>query len=186
MFCSRMSDTRRLRHTQLAPRNPIKTSALSILDTLRIREDGQGVHISMADCFAAHLGLRLRPDETRRCLRRRLKACSPAWNDVEKTWTLAAGSAQQVEVALQKAMDALAWIAFRPLTPKSVCQALHINAQERLRWTRDGRLPSKGQVSVKRAHALQIPTYDVHLVARIAAAPDILEEWRRQDTLADP
>jgi hypothetical protein len=61
--------------------------------------------------------------------------------------------------------------------------ALNITKRERLRWTKDGRLPRSGAVLVKRAHVVAVPTYAVSLVEELMALPAILAIWRDQDAL---
>tara|TARA_B100001057_G_scaffold93036_1_gene89386 strand:- start:1397 stop:1606 length:210 start_codon:yes stop_codon:yes gene_type:complete len=45
---------------------------------------------------------------------------------------------------LEESAEILDAIATRALTPKEICKALEISNQERLRWTKDGRLKTSG------------------------------------------
>src|SRR5580700_6776554 len=68
-------------------------------------------------------------------------------------------STDLIEGKLDDLAEALARIAWRPLTPRLVAAALGISGQERARWTKDGRLPQSGQVLVRRGPLLSVPTY---------------------------
>jgi hypothetical protein len=89
-----------------------------------------------------------------------------------------------IERKLGALADALARIAWRPLTPRLVGAALGISGQERLRWTKDGRLPRSGQVAARRGNPLSVPTYSVEAIEKLARHPGIVTAWREQDTAA--
>ena len=73
-------------------------------------------------------------------------------------------------------------ILFAPLTPKAVDRALGITTRERLRWYKDGRLPTRGRALAGRGkHQIQIPLFAFEDVARLAAEPQIIEGWRSDD-----
>jgi hypothetical protein len=90
-------------------------------------------------------------------------------------------SADLIESKLGNLAEALARIAWRPLTPRLVAAALGISGQERSRWTKDGRLPHSGQVVARRGSLLSIPTYSVEAVENLVAHPEILTAWREHD-----
>jgi hypothetical protein len=148
-----------------------------------LREDELGLAIAFERCFAAYVGLRIRREEARRCLKQAFANCSPDWD--EAGWTLTVSTAQgaTAQLVLPCLVEVLAEIASRPLTPRLLVAALNITKRERLRWTKDGRLPRSGAVLVKRAHVVAVPTYAVSLVEELIARPDILAAWRDQDAL---
>ena len=143
------------------------------------RADGDRLHVSFAQCFKAHLGLRLRADEAQRCIRRIFAACSCSWNP--KLLELNCENWSLIEGKLSELAAALTIIACRPLTPRLVAAALGISGQERARWTKDGRLPHSGQVVVRRGSPLSIPTYSVEAIQNLAAHPEIVIAWRKRD-----
>jgi hypothetical protein len=109
----------------------------------------------------------------------------PTHLPVEAGWTLRVSTAQKAAArfVLWRVAEVLAEIASRPLTPRLLVTALNITTKERLRWTKDGRLPRSGAVLVKRAHVVAVPTYAVSLVEELIARPDIIAAWRDQDAL---
>jgi len=80
--------------------------------------------------------------------------------------------------------DALAEIAWRPLTPRLVGAVLGISCQERARWTKDGRLPHSGHVVDRRGNPVSIPTYSVEVIEKLAGHPEIVTAWGEQDAAA--
>jgi hypothetical protein len=75
----------------------------------------------------------------------------------------------------------LARIAWRPLTPRLVAEVLKISGQERVRWTKDGRLPTSGRELVQQRQLIAVPIYAVELIASLAAQPETLTAWRLRD-----
>lgn len=69
-----------------------------------------------------------------------------------------------------------------PLTPEDVDRVLAITARERLRWYKDGRLPTCGRGVVgKGNHQVGFPLFPVDAITRLAAAPEIIASWRADD-----
>lgn len=67
-----------------------------------------------------------------------------------------------------------------PMRPLEVEQALGITARERLKWTKDGRLPTDGTDSFRKGGVTI--TFSLHPFASIAAInPGTVEKWRRED-----
>jgi hypothetical protein len=145
-----------------------------------LRADTDGLHISVGRCFDMHLGLRLRADEVQRCIYRVFGRGS-RWDPQLKELTCAAAPSPEVESRLDSLAEALARIAWRPLTPRLVAAALGISAQERVRWTKDGRLPRSGQAFARRGALLSVPTYAVALIEDLAAHPEKVAAWREQE-----
>ena len=107
-------------------------------------------------------------------MRRVLAGCSCSWSreTLELRFTPGASS-DLIESKLGSPAEALARIAWRPLTPRLVATALAISGQERVRWTKDGRLPHSGQAVARRGSLLSIPTYSVEAIENLAAHPEI-------------
>ncbi len=84
---------------------------------------------------------------------------------------------------IERCACALVLPASRPLTPRLVLSALPISAQERLRWTKDGRLLQAGAVTIRRAHSISVATYAVETISELAEDPSIIALWREQDAL---
>jgi hypothetical protein len=163
-------------------RSVLSTPAKTLLTTMDLREDAHGLKIMFGRCFEAHFGLRLRDGESRRCLTRASADHLAAWNEVDQELMIPfehAASARSVLVP--RLAEALPEIARRPLTPRLLLTALNITTRERLRWTKDGRLPLAGRVQVRRGAVFSVPTYAVSFVERLAGCPDILSTWRDQD-----
>lgn len=85
---------------------------------------------------------------------------------------------------LQRLAHELAVIALRPLTPKQLLALAPISNRERLRWTKDGRLPPSGSILIRRGHLVAVPTYGISTVERILNEPSIIEQWRADDEAA--
>ncbi len=140
------------------------------------------MHISFAECFENHLGLHRRAEEAYRCIQRILQGRFSGWSRETLELTFVPGiSASSIANSLGEVADALARIAWRPLTPRLVAPALGISGQERARRTKDGRLPQSGQDLVRRRGLLAVPTYAVRLVEELAAHPEVLAAWRDRD-----
>jgi len=145
-----------------------------------LRADSDGLYISLGPCFGMHLGLRLRADEAQRCIYRVFDRGS-RWDPQLRELTCATDTSPEVESKLDSLAEALTRIAWRPLTPRFVAAALGISAQERVRWTKDGRLPPSGQAFARRGALLSVPTYAVTLIEELAAHPETVAAWREQD-----
>jgi hypothetical protein len=146
--------------------------------------DGEHLRLSFGPCFDAHLGLRLRHDEAERCVRRVFTADFGNWNPKLLELTYVPEASDLIEGKLGDLADALAMIAWRPLTPRLVGAVLGISGQERARWTKDGRLPHSGQVAARRGNPISVPTYSVELIEKLAGHPEIVSAWREQDIAA--
>jgi len=90
-------------------------------------------------------------------------------------------ASDQIEGKLSEVAEALARVAWRPLTPRLVAEALGISGQERARWTKDGRLRHSGQAAVRRGNSPSTPTYSVGVIQNLVVYPEIVTAWREQD-----
>ncbi len=69
-----------------------------------------------------------------------------------------------------------------PISPRTIEKVLNISADERRRWTKDGRLPSADRQTIDRGgYPFSISTYPPQLVAELEANPHIIAEWRQRD-----
>jgi hypothetical protein len=151
--------------------------------TVDLREDELGLAVAFERCFAAYMGLRVRREDARRYLNQAFADCSPDWGEAGFALTIPTTQGAAARLVLPRVAEVLAEIASRPLTPRLPVTALYITTKERLRWTKDGRLPRSGAVLVKRVHVVAVPTYAVSLVEELIARPEILAAWRDQDAL---
>lgn len=76
----------------------------------------------------------------------------------------------------------LAVFVQEPLYPRVVEEALAISPQERLRWTKDGRLVSTEGGEFRRGkRAFRVARYPVAGIAALAASPATIAAWRQSD-----
>lgn len=88
--------------------------------------------------------------------------------------------------ALLAAIDAeVAAFKSERIHPKVVEEILAISAQERLRWTKNGRLPTSGYTSFQNGtKSIFLMLYPAAAIALFARAPEQIEAWRRADAAA--
>jgi hypothetical protein len=72
-------------------------------------------------------------------------------------------------------------IAQRPYTAEEVRERLGITNQERLRWTKEGRLRRGGNEIIDRGQKIAVTTYEVASIDALALAPETIELWRLDD-----
>jgi hypothetical protein len=71
------------------------------------------------------------------------------------------------------------------LIPKIVEDVLGISAKERRRWTKDGRLPKSGTGQFKKGRQVfQFYLHPAEEIAKLAANPKIIADWRKADSQA--
>jgi hypothetical protein len=162
-------------------RRPPPARADTLLATVDLRQHELGLTLAFERCFPAYVGLRIRREEARRCLNQAFADCSQDWDETGFALMIPITQVAAARSVFPRLAEALAEIASRPLTPCLLVAALNVTKRERLRWTKDGRLPRSGAVLVKRAVA--VLTYAVSLVEELMAQPDILAIWRDQDAL---
>lgn len=72
-----------------------------------------------------------------------------------------------------------------PLTAKMAEEILGITSRERVRWSKDGRLPNAGKASFRRGqNRINLFTYSPTAIAELVADPEIIENWRTMDQTA--
>jgi hypothetical protein len=82
---------------------------------------------------------------------------------------------------IERLDDRVGEIMSRPLHPKLLQSLLGISSQERLRWTKDGRLPRSRNINFRRGSVVSIASYPIDVVLEISNNPSIIEGWRRCD-----
>lgn len=89
-----------------------------------------------------------------------------------------------VRVVLDHLDTRLAAILEAPLPAKLVDGLLRITPKERRRWWKDGRLPPCGyRTSTRSSARFNLPVFAVELIESLRKNPQIIEQWRREDTL---
>jgi hypothetical protein len=159
---------------------------------LRIVATHEAVHLTFEPGFPVTLGLAVRAREARR----RFKACLRALgisvraNGTGGITACVSGAdladTRKVIEELDAVLDAF---ARGGLTPRMVEHVLGISSRERIRWTKDGRLPKSGSASFRRGpNVIHFPLHPAHKIARLATDPSIVAAWRdadREDADAD-
>ncbi|MGO3934928.1 hypothetical protein [Rhodopseudomonas pseudopalustris] len=86
--------------------------------------------------------------------------------------------------ALLAAIDAeIAAFKSERIHAKVVEEILAISAQERLRWTKNGRLPTSGHTSFQNGKkSIFLVLYPAAAIASLARSPEQVEAWRQADT----
>ena len=152
---------------------------------IRIDRDAGGeLRLDFRRAFQERLGLSLRAGGSKRRIFASLKGLADrVW--IDDGLVLAVSNIKCNEHHLvETSANALMLPATRPLTPRQVLKVLPIKPRERLRWTKDGRMPQSGSVQIRRAHIISVPTYAVDTIAALVANPSILERWRAEDVEA--
>ncbi len=128
--------------------------------------------------------LRLRRKQARLALRKHLSGQERVrWikNAIVISFDNAEGK-QGIARRLEESADILDAIATRALTPKEICKALENSNQERLRWTKDGRLKTSGTLTFAAGRRVTVPTYSARWVADLLKNNRMIDGWRKQDT----
>jgi len=145
---------------------------------LDVMNEADGWRVTAGRAFAAHLGLRLRWSEVRRGTLK-LGARAPdvqCFDDLVMLLDRRPGSATPMTLA-----SMMTRIAARPLPGRVVIQVLGISNRERIRWTKDGRLPAGGFANIRRGHLMSIPTYDPDRIQALTQA--VIQSWREADAV---
>lgn len=148
----------------------------AILKSFQVSMDG--CRVGLATTLEDRLGLRLRHAEAERAIIRLGEPVNAAWDERRQGVVL---FERVSEAFLEALATALAEIASRPLTPRLVTQALDITNQERLRWTKDGRLPTSGRAQIRGSAPVNFATYAVEDVESLVCDPKTIANWRIQD-----
>lgn len=145
-----------------------------------------GFHLSLERALEQHLGLRLRPAEVRHCMESALTQSEVMgrFDDAGECVLPSSETGTALARLIRNIDTALSITASRPFTPRLVQNALGITGQERLRWTKHGRLRTCGFESFRRGHHISVPTYAVEHIEQLLADPRIIAGWREEDRLA--
>jgi hypothetical protein len=127
-----------------------------------------------------------REQELRRRFQRKLRGWRPVTKSVKgKIVTATFDEPKQAQAAIQDIERMLDGFVKERLSPKMVEEILGITSVERLRWTKDGRLPKSGTGSFRKGrHVFQFYLHPPAEIAKLAADPAIISRWREVDTNA--
>ncbi|MEO0464420.1 MAG: hypothetical protein AAF127_14930 [Pseudomonadota bacterium] len=134
--------------------------------------------------FAAIPSLRCRRVEARRKVERiwgRVLSDGTWQGDALTMLLLANGLEDTADLPVSESATLLNAIASRPLSPKELCGVLEISKQERLRWTKDGRLKQSGTLTFKAAQQVTFPTYSARWVNEFLRNGRKVDHWRKTD-----
>ncbi|MEO0420274.1 MAG: hypothetical protein AAF249_15530 [Pseudomonadota bacterium] len=134
--------------------------------------------------FAAIPSLRCRRVEARRKFERiwgRVSSDGTWQGDALAMLLLADGLGKTTDLPVSESATRLDVIASRPLSPKELCGVLEISKQERLRWTKDGRLKQSGTLTLNAAQQLTVPTYFALWVNNFLRNGRKVDHWRKTD-----
>jgi len=156
---------------------------------LSIAHDHEKIVVSYELTWPMTLGSKTREKD----LRRRFKARLQRWFPQEVVDTGKIISACWATTDVRQAKSAIDYLdhmldSFRKerLIPKIVEEVLSINSQERRRWIKDGRLPKSGTGHFKKGKTVfQFYLHSPEEIAKLAANPEIIAEWRAADGDAD-
>lgn len=140
-----------------------------------VQSEGEDVIVSLQRAFDAHAGLRVREGEVRKALAKiGAQQLSIAPENEAGRYVFCASKAMVSRIS-----NALSRIALRPLTGRYVNLVLSIENQERLRWTKQGWLPSLRSETIRKGQIISIPTYDPMVIQSISAQTIAL--WRTKN-----
>lgn len=154
----------------------------SLSNMLLVEKHGHHLSIRLDGPFSDTAPLSIRRQKAEKATFNLLRRQGQArWLKKEGCILLAASSPGSLLSIGAELEQMLREIARRPMTPRELLAVLPITNRERVRWTKDGRLPPSGSVAIKRGQLISIPTYAVALIDRILASPDMVAKWRAYD-----
>ncbi len=127
------------------------------------------------------LGLHAHSGERDSLLRRLAKqaAGTMARNGQHCIFTL--NQRHEADKLLERLHSELERIARKPISQRHVERLLEISANERLRWSKDGRLRRSGTAQILRGAKIMLYTYPPSEVERLLSTPEIITAWREAD-----
>ncbi|WP_139305626.1 hypothetical protein [Magnetospirillum fulvum] len=145
---------------------------------------GENVRILLRDLSKLD-SLKIRRREVVRVLRRRLGKIGEVLS-IEMDPEIIVEICPYVDAAcchklIERLDDRIGEIMSRPLHPKLLQSLLGISSQERLRWTKDGRLPRSRNINFRRGRVVSIASYPIDVALEISNNPSVVEGWRRCD-----
>jgi hypothetical protein len=162
----------------------------ALLNTLRSRHmqisvGEEGVTVRYDPPWTMTLGSKTRTKDLRARLRIRFRLWDPAARFNDGRTYQARFSLTEIERARSAIRDidhVLDAFSTERLTPKIVEEILGITAGERIRWNKEGRLPRSGTGTFKKGRQVfQFSLHPVNEIAKLAADPSIIENWRGAD-----
>lgn len=140
-----------------------------LMATVTEPEPVVAIRMLAAACLDQSSALRLRRPEVKQLFARFVAALMR-----ERTDALEA-----IACSVEKQINAL---SSRPFTPRQVRRILGITNQERLFWTRDGRLQQTGTIlNNQRGQKFRVPVYCAERIGWLSQNPDMIEAWRDED-----
>lgn len=140
-----------------------------------------GTAVSLRNTFQLNPVLRLRRSEANRTVVSSARPAGGRWQADDMMLALPSSASNDLEALLNVLALRLSKVASRPLTPTLVTKALSITNQERLRWTKDGRLPTSGTAQLKASSIVTVPTYAANVVTQLRERPALIQAWRDAD-----
>jgi hypothetical protein len=150
---------------------------------LEFERNSAGMVISFDRCVAENAVLRFREREVRRAVRAVAKRFGEVSQGLyeRRIYVFGAIDDHAASDLLRKLDTKLVSIASRPFPPKIVERVLGISTRERLRWSKDGRLPRSGSATFSKGGLITVATHPADKTLELAASPGIIMAWRRAD-----
>lgn len=140
------------------------------------------IHLSSQKGLNRFLGLRVRQAEVKRRIADTVRHIDTIiYQKASDVLIFRRADIDFVRKLVTEIDDTLKAIACRPLTPRLVQEALGITARERLRWTKDGRLPTKGSISFRKGRTITIRTYPPEGISGLLSSPETIASWCASD-----
>jgi hypothetical protein len=142
--------------------------------------------LSYARALSENLGLNIRDIEVGRLVRSRMKRLGPLVRGnapQSLVINVSAVSRSRLKSLVMELEDVLDVIATRPFSARKTEELLGITSKERLRWTKDGRLPHSRTAPISRGHTIMLPVYSVECVVALRSSPEVILSWRETDVL---
>jgi hypothetical protein len=152
---------------------------------VEIVPDDADITVRVALPKALTLGSKTREFNLRRRIKTRSKLWKPLSRSDDDTSVLLRFSREDIgrmRAVVTDLCDLLADFTKDLVTPKVVEEALGITARERIRWTKDGRLPKSGTGTFKKGrHNFMYYLHPSAKIALLVETPSILKSWRDAD-----
>lgn len=139
--------------------------------------------VDFSKVVSKHPSLILRWGELRKKLRKIVRRHKGAQLDLEKH-RLLVRDPSTLEAVKADVMPTVLEVATRPYSGPEVVNRLSISNAERVRWTKDQRLPVFRRNLIKRGQLVSVPTYDTAVIESLVAQPELIKAWRDGDSAA--
>ena len=154
---------------------------------VEIYREGDLLFFSYERGMLDEIGLRFREKEMRWLIKSRLKRLGPLQDvTVPHGFAMKCGPqfSERLPALFQEIDKSLVAMARRPLTPPMIEEALDITVHERLRWTKERRLPISGHASFRKGQKIVVVTYPVDEISDLMRTPEIIAVWRASDRIS--